>query len=87
MPLIVMPPTDPHPGASRAEVSTTPGRSFSVPMKSRPRNPMFSISAAVITDDRSPLCCLHTNRGGIDTDGLLNSAELERNRRERKALR
>ena len=50
-----MPPTDPQPGASRADVSMTPGSVLRLPMKSRPFRPMSSIWLAVIVADRSPL--------------------------------
>ena len=48
-------PTDPQPGASRADVSMTPGSVLRLPMKSRPLRPMASIWVAVIVADRSPV--------------------------------
>jgi hypothetical protein len=54
-PLIDMPPTEPHPGASRADVSMTPGSTLRLPMKSRPFRPMSSIWLAVMVAERSPL--------------------------------
>ena len=57
-----------------------------MPMKSRPRRPMVSISAAVITDDRSPLCvCTRIDDASTPMDSSL--AQLRARSAARTAVR
>ena len=85
-PLMVMPPTEPQPGASRVDVSMTPGSVFRVPMKSRPLQ--ADVLDLVGGDRRRPLAALrlHAEAIGLHQDLLRQAGHLQRDRQQRHAL-
>ena len=76
----------PQPGASRALVSMTPGRIFSMPAKSRPLSAMSSMFSRVMSPERAPLLRLDERRFADDAHRLLEGADLERDGAKRHAF-
>ena len=81
-----MPPTDPQPGASRTDVSMTPGSVLRLPMKSRPLRPMSSIWLAVIVAERSPLVVLTWTDSACHRHRFRQAADLEGDGTQRQTL-